>query len=444
MIANAAHEWLSAGVPVFPVAMIDGEKRPIVKWRPLGDDGHTRPLTLDEATDGWRKAGSNCMPGLDCQAIGALVIDLDTKKDGIANFEALCVECGIDVSDCPIVITPTGGKHLFFADPTGKWSNSASKLAPGVDTRSVGGYVVAAGAMRPGIGLYRAGRPADLREFIATIAAGRMPPVPPKLAALLAKSVSALRPRPRGGDDPMSVNDDLSAGLEAPPRKIERVADGCPHIKNVLASGGADLTSEEQWRDMCRVAFFCEGGEDVAHRLCHGNPHYGRDETSQKYAYVERYHAGGRIGYIQCLTIHHHGAKECEACPEFQKALAVRDMDPQIRPSVSPLGTEKAKGPLAKRITPRVIAPDVEKAKENVSNAYVVGKRVSRPFALEMLGESVARIRDAEVKRALARYVVPMLAHDGWGEGVLMEMTGVLGLTQGEAARLTGWAIRGK
>src|SRR5688572_27901791 len=43
------------------------------------------------------------------------------------------------------VVTGRGGRHLFYSIPEGaEIRNSAGKIAPGVDVRGVGGYVVAA------------------------------------------------------------------------------------------------------------------------------------------------------------------------------------------------------------------------------------------------------------------------------------------------------------
>jgi hypothetical protein len=190
--------WLNARVPVFPCG---ADKRPVVRWRPKGTDGRSRPLTIEEAQAAHRlRKAVGSMPGVDCQAIGALVVDLDGKGNGIANFEAFCREHGIDIGDCPTARTPTGGVHLFFADPDGRWRNSAGEIAPGVDTRGVGGYVVAVGAVRRGVGIYESVRPAALAEFIDIVASGRLPAPAPRLAALLdahclSRSFSADAPR---------------------------------------------------------------------------------------------------------------------------------------------------------------------------------------------------------------------------------------------------------
>jgi len=128
--------------------------------------------------------------GLDCEAIGVVVIDLDRRKDerlesdGVAAFEKLCEELGIDASRAASVTTPSGGRHLYFADPEGRWRNSTSALAPGVDTRGVGGFIVAPGSKRSD-GAYHLVAPADLNRFIDLISNNALPPPPAALASLL-------------------------------------------------------------------------------------------------------------------------------------------------------------------------------------------------------------------------------------------------------------------
>ena len=75
-----------------------------------------------------------------------------------------------------MVRTPSGGAHAWFRS-TGTIRNSASKIAPGVDTRGDGGYVIAPPSMN-GVAAYRFERggldnlkslpefPADLRDRI--------------------------------------------------------------------------------------------------------------------------------------------------------------------------------------------------------------------------------------------------------------------------------------
>ncbi|MCX4590877.1 bifunctional DNA primase/polymerase [Streptomyces sp. NBC_01549] len=95
---------------------------------------------------------------------GLLVVDLDMPKphsnadtpDGAATFGALCERTGHAVPDTYRTRTASGGSHLYFTAPTGvRLANTAGTVAPLVDTRAWGGYVVAAGSITPA-GPYKA------------------------------------------------------------------------------------------------------------------------------------------------------------------------------------------------------------------------------------------------------------------------------------------------
>lgn len=77
---------------------------------------------------------------------GALVVvDVDTKKekDGRAALLKLELE-GFDLPDTRVHTTPTGGKHLLFKHSTG--TKNRAGLLPGLDVRSLGGFVVGPGS----------------------------------------------------------------------------------------------------------------------------------------------------------------------------------------------------------------------------------------------------------------------------------------------------------
>ncbi|MFC9291467.1 bifunctional DNA primase/polymerase [Streptomyces sp. NPDC057052] len=87
-----------------------------------------------------------------------LVVDLDVPKDkgsadapdGAATFAALCERAGHAVPATYRVRTASGGVHLYFTAPPGiRLGNTAGTVAPLVDTRAWGGYVVAAGSTTP-------------------------------------------------------------------------------------------------------------------------------------------------------------------------------------------------------------------------------------------------------------------------------------------------------
>ncbi|MEU7283376.1 bifunctional DNA primase/polymerase [Streptomyces sp. NPDC045431] len=89
---------------------------------------------------------------------GLLVVDLDMPKgksssgtpSGVTTFKALCERAGQAVPTTRTVRTASGGLHLYFAAPAGmRLTNTAGTLAPLVDTRAWGGYVVAPGSTIP-------------------------------------------------------------------------------------------------------------------------------------------------------------------------------------------------------------------------------------------------------------------------------------------------------
>ncbi|MFB6947624.1 bifunctional DNA primase/polymerase [Streptomyces sp. NPDC060286] len=87
---------------------------------------------------------------------GLVVVDLDMPKPnsskgtpcGVTTFKALCERTGQEVPATYRVRTASGGEHLYFTAPDGiRLGNTAGFLAPPIDTRAWGGYVVAPGSI---------------------------------------------------------------------------------------------------------------------------------------------------------------------------------------------------------------------------------------------------------------------------------------------------------
>src|SRR5262249_25538195 len=74
---------------------------------------------------------------------GLLVVDFDTI-DGAGNpWLSGDPERLMDLAAAPLALTPGGGRHYIFRQPQGlALRNTASKLAPKVDTRADGGYIL--------------------------------------------------------------------------------------------------------------------------------------------------------------------------------------------------------------------------------------------------------------------------------------------------------------
>jgi len=125
--------------PVFPCW--PANKAPAITPGFLGATTDTKKI-VRWFSDGDRLIG---MP-----TAGFIVVDLDRhnpEADGVANWKQLVAEEDPNSlwRATRMVRTATGGIHIWFKDPTFPWAphrNTAGKIAPGIDTRADGGYVI--------------------------------------------------------------------------------------------------------------------------------------------------------------------------------------------------------------------------------------------------------------------------------------------------------------
>ncbi len=83
-------------------------------------------------------------------------VDLDTKSDtdSSAALRELALRHLFTIPDTVAVLTPSGGRHLWLSGPPDVVvPNSAGRLAPGIDIRGAGGYLVGPGS-RTDHGMY--------------------------------------------------------------------------------------------------------------------------------------------------------------------------------------------------------------------------------------------------------------------------------------------------
>ncbi|MDL5202550.1 bifunctional DNA primase/polymerase [Streptomyces sp. ALI-76-A] len=76
-------------------------------------------------------------------------IDLDTKSgtNSSAALRELALRHLFTIPDTVVVLTPSGGRHLWLSGPPDvAVPNSAGRLAPGIDIRGAGGYLVGPGS----------------------------------------------------------------------------------------------------------------------------------------------------------------------------------------------------------------------------------------------------------------------------------------------------------
>ncbi|MGW0536177.1 bifunctional DNA primase/polymerase [Streptomyces sp. NPDC003032] len=170
-LLDAALDAAEQGWHVFPLR--PGTKRPALHGETTCSrtgacaSGHRKweqraTTDADRIRATWSHAPYNV--GIATGPSGLLVVDLDMPKDnssadtpcGVTTFKALCERAGHAIPDVYRVRTAGGGEHLYFAAPHGvRLTNTAGTIAPLVDTRAWGGYVVAAGSTTPA-GTYEA------------------------------------------------------------------------------------------------------------------------------------------------------------------------------------------------------------------------------------------------------------------------------------------------
>ena len=125
---EAALRYAALGYPVFPC--VRGEKRPLTPNGLL--DATTDPQQIRR----WWTARPAA--NLAIRTDGLLVVDVDDAAP--AGFEQ---RPGFDAA--PLARTPRGGRHYIFRQPDGTTlHNSQGRLAPHVDTRATGGYILVA------------------------------------------------------------------------------------------------------------------------------------------------------------------------------------------------------------------------------------------------------------------------------------------------------------
>lgn len=142
-LADAALVYAEMGYRVFPC--MPGTKLPLTPHgcRDATDD-------LDQVEAWWQHHPSaNVAIATD----GMLVVDVDGEHNPWLADEP---ERQLELAVAPCSLTANGGRQHVFRQPDGRdWRNTAGRIAPNVDTRANGGYVVVAPSVLEGGKAYR-------------------------------------------------------------------------------------------------------------------------------------------------------------------------------------------------------------------------------------------------------------------------------------------------
>ena len=129
-LLNAALRYAELGYRVFPC--VPGTKAPLTAH------GFHDASTDAEQIEGWWSRYPLANVGIATE--GLIVIDIDSES----NTWPADPERMLELAAAPMALTPRGGSHRIFRQPAGKgWRCTEGRLAPKVDTRADGGYIVA-------------------------------------------------------------------------------------------------------------------------------------------------------------------------------------------------------------------------------------------------------------------------------------------------------------
>jgi P4 family phage/plasmid primase-like protien len=131
-LVTHALRYAQLGLPVFPCKR--KTKSPLVK------KGFKAATLNEEQIKDWWAQWPNAMIGVPTgPSSGIDVIDIDVKPQEFIDGFAFLRQWE---SMSPLIVrTPSGGAHIWFKSD-GKVRNSTDRLAPGIDTRGDGGYVI--------------------------------------------------------------------------------------------------------------------------------------------------------------------------------------------------------------------------------------------------------------------------------------------------------------
>lgn len=141
---EAALDYASRGIPVFPVYFVPEESGIKGKKRPLVPMGYKAATTEPTEIKSWWESWPDAMISIPTGIVSNIfVVDLD-GEDGLRNWRVLAEELGFDPDETTCEKSP-GGMHYFYSFPIDapkKPCCTTSKLCGGIDTKGENGSIV--------------------------------------------------------------------------------------------------------------------------------------------------------------------------------------------------------------------------------------------------------------------------------------------------------------
>lgn len=239
-MGRAALDLVRLGVPVFPCGP---DKVPLTAHG-------FKDASRDEATvERMWAAHPGALIGVPTGgASGIYVVDCDVDKDTGETLGEHTL-CRLGFGDLfpvtPGCITQSGGLHLYFRHPGAGYGNTAKRIAPGVDTRGDGGYVIVPPSRTAG-GQYRSRGTLDPKN---------LPELPEGLRKLLTgPAAPKIDTGPNGTDKwaDAALRNELAGLLAAPEGQRNHALNKAAFALGQIVAGGG--LSEALVRDRLTAA----------------------------------------------------------------------------------------------------------------------------------------------------------------------------------------------
>jgi bifunctional DNA primase/polymerase-like protein len=145
----AALSLANASLRVFPARAIHNAKTGRWNKPPCIKEWQTSASADPDDVARWWQQFPDAIPAISCTEI--VVIDADRHPGAAEGVLALVslVALHQDWPQHPIVLTPSGGEHHYFRQPTRPLGNGSGLLPSGIDVRGVGDFVIGPGATLP-------------------------------------------------------------------------------------------------------------------------------------------------------------------------------------------------------------------------------------------------------------------------------------------------------
>jgi hypothetical protein len=258
--------YASAGFRLLTLGRRD--KRPVnVLWTKVAED-------TDDVLRRVREEGMNAgvlLPG------SVVVVDLDPRnaggKDPRHELERIFPD--VDLDKCPHTLTGGGGHHYWFRKPEGMRIRASIDGLDGVDFKSEGGQVVAAGSVHPNGNRY------ELDDFAPLLS--QMPDLPASLAEALR------RPPPTPADS-----------------EKERITIGyLVKCLDLLDPADFGKGRHDRWFSLMAACHHATDGDGRQEFIdwCMRDPDYAEDARKVGYRWGTAAKLGvpGRVGYFRAL-----------------------------------------------------------------------------------------------------------------------------------------------